>query len=100
MIDISQWAEFGILGIIIGALFLVIIVGFKIFMKHFENSHENFKEITIELKKQHSSDMKMITEQHKEERMQWGIESNKRDQRYEASFKEFSRAIESLRDKV
>ena len=100
MIDISQWAEFGILGLIIGALFIVIIVGFKIFMKHFENSHENFKDVTIELKKQHSEDLKMLTEQHREERTQWSIESDKRDQRYEASFREFSRAIENLKDKI
>lgn len=100
MIELPQWAEFGILGLIIGALFLVIIVGFKIFMEHLESSREDFKEITIELKKQHSEDLKMLVDQHQEERTRFGIESDKRDQRYEASFKEFSRAIESLRDKI
>ena len=100
MIDINQFAEFGILGIIIGVLFTVMILGFKIFMRHLENTHDKFKDITIELKKEHSEDLKMMTSQHKEERTLWGIESDKRDQRYEASFKEFSRAIEGLRDKV
>ena len=100
MIDLSQWAEFGILGLVIGALLMVMIIGFKLFMNHLVDSHENFKEVIIENKKQHSEDLKMLADQHREERAQWGVESDKRDLRYEASMKEFSRAIENLRDKI
>ena len=100
MIDISQWAEFGILAVIISVLFTVIITGFKIFINFIEKLHENFKEMTSETKKQHTDNIRMLTQQHREERIQWGIESGKRDQRYEASMKEFSQAIRDLREKI
>ena len=100
MIEVSQWVEYGVLATVIGALFCVIAIGFKMFINLIAKIHDNFKEITKENKKQHSEDLKNMQVQHREERSQWSLESDKRDQRYEASMKEFSQAIRDLRDKI
>lgn len=98
--DLTQWAEFGILALIIGALLSTIFVGFKTFLTFIGTIHQNFKEIVSENKKQHSEDLKMITTQHREERQRWIEEAKLREEKYVSSIHEFSQAIRDLRDKV
>lgn len=96
MIDLSQWAEFGVLAIVIGALFCVIIAGFNMFMRFIKDLQQNFKEMTIESRKQHANDVKVMDERHREERGEWAKEADRRDLRYADTTKDFTQSMREL----
>lgn len=96
MNNIAQWAEFGVLGLVIASLFGVVIIGFKLFMTFIQKQHDNHRELFIQHKKQQSQDLRYLHDQHREERAEWYKEEEKRTLRYEASFRELSGVIKEL----
>jgi len=129
MNELQAWTEFGITGVVIGALLFALGAGFKIFMGAMDKQHNNYKELTI---KQHSNykeltisqresqskEFQRLHDQHREERSEvakdsekrelryreertgWAQDSEKRDLRSDATIREFSQAIKELRDKI
>lgn len=98
--SLSNWADYGVLGLVIGALFCVIIIGFRIFMNMLEKQHQAYNEMIVENKKQTSEDFKYLHSQHQAERAEWVRESERREQRSIEAVKEMTHAISQLREKL
>lgn len=98
--SISNWSDYGILGLVIGALFCVIVIGFKLFMSFIEKQHLEYTNMLSENKKQTSEDFKFLHQQQKEERAEWSRESERREARSNESMRELTSAINQLKEKI
>ena len=92
------WAQFGISGVVIGALFVVIVLGFKRFVLLLENQQETFQKVFKEQQRVYEDSMSKLQQQHQEERKEWSNEAERRDQRYTNAFDMVANAIKETRN--
>ena len=84
--DPSIWSEFGLPGMVIGALFVSIVLMFRKGLDLFRHSQNT-----------HREDRKEWRQEHQSERKDWLQESAKREERGMVAIEKLATAVENLR---
>lgn len=82
MLDIEKWGEFGVLAVVIGALFFFMSAGFKIFMTYIDKQNNS-----------HKSWIQSMHAKHESERKDWYFEEERRSLRMESALKQLADSV-------